>query len=282
MNWLRLKLIITTLILATLSSLVSAGKGSCRAARKCCDGKDSECIVQKEDINSVIEDYSDYGEPCYCDHGCLDVGDCCPDFKDYCGVIDCQVSEWSSWSKCNVACGTGTSIRRRQIIRPESNGGVQCPPLEEKRTCKASQCSKRRLDKISALRETAMLLPGKYAPKTRGNSVANKYDVRSNLRSYVPPEEGQSYCIVFRVDKAMKACLRERDTNDLKYGNTVCVQCNDKAQRDHLGGRCQGHGTDSKRTRFKNILTPKCHGKWTRLEITDDCPCKNGPDFVFV
>ena len=65
-------------------------------------------------------------------------------------------------------------------------------------------------------------------------------------------------------------------------GNTVCVQCNDKAQRDHLGGRCQGHGTDSKRTRFKNILTPKCHGKWTRLEITDDCPCKDGPDFVFV
>ncbi len=38
-----------------------------------------------------IYDYDDYGseveavEPCYCDHGCLEVGDCCPDFKDYCG-----------------------------------------------------------------------------------------------------------------------------------------------------------------------------------------------------
>ena len=44
-------------------------------------------------------------------------------------------------------------------------------------------------------------------------------------------------------------------------GNTVCVQCNDKAQRDHLGGRCQGHDIDSKRTRFNNILTTKCHKK---------------------
>ena len=64
--------------------LVSAEKGSCRAARKCCDGNDADCIVQKADINSLIEDYNAV-EPCYCDHGCLDVGDCCPDFKDYCG-----------------------------------------------------------------------------------------------------------------------------------------------------------------------------------------------------
>ena len=33
MNWLRLNLIITSLLLATLSNLVSAGKGSCRAER---------------------------------------------------------------------------------------------------------------------------------------------------------------------------------------------------------------------------------------------------------
>ena len=41
-------------------------------------------MVQKADINAIIEDYLD-DEPCYCDHGCMDVGDCCPDFKDYCG-----------------------------------------------------------------------------------------------------------------------------------------------------------------------------------------------------
>ena len=67
-------------------------------------------------------------------------------------VIDCQVSDWSDWSKCDVACGIGTSSRTREVIRPESNGGVQCPSLEESRSCRATRCSTRQLDKISALK----------------------------------------------------------------------------------------------------------------------------------
>lgn len=87
-----------TAILAVMTtvaiSAAVAEMGSCRAAKKCCDGKDADCVVQAvfggappsaedEDeaaANSVLD-----GEPCYCDHGCLEVGDCCPDFKDYCG-----------------------------------------------------------------------------------------------------------------------------------------------------------------------------------------------------
>ena len=67
-------------------------------------------------------------------------------------VIDCQVSEWSNWSKCDVVCGIGTSTRTREILRPESNGGRQCPPLEESRSCRATKCSTRYLDKTSALK----------------------------------------------------------------------------------------------------------------------------------
>ena len=68
-------------------SLSMGAKASCRAARKCCDGQDADCIVQDTpnpgSINSIMSDLAE--EPCYCDHGCLEVGDCCPDFKDYCG-----------------------------------------------------------------------------------------------------------------------------------------------------------------------------------------------------
>ena len=77
MNWLYI-------VLLFHPAIITAEKGSCRAAKRCCDGKDSECVVQKTPMNEIIEDLSE-DEPCYCDHGCLDVGDCCPDFKDYCG-----------------------------------------------------------------------------------------------------------------------------------------------------------------------------------------------------
>ena len=79
--------IILLVSLAFLGGCVSGEKGSCRAARKCCNGKDADCIVQTSAINSYnkIENNMSSEEPCYCDHGCLEVGDCCPDFKDYCG-----------------------------------------------------------------------------------------------------------------------------------------------------------------------------------------------------
>ncbi|XP_047098806.1 somatomedin-B and thrombospondin type-1 domain-containing protein-like [Schistocerca piceifrons] len=67
--------------------LVASGRGaaagSCREAKLCCPGRDSSCVVQKAPINAIIEDLSD--KPCYCDHACLKLGDCCTDFKDACG-----------------------------------------------------------------------------------------------------------------------------------------------------------------------------------------------------
>ncbi|KAL0267288.1 UNVERIFIED_CONTAM: hypothetical protein PYX00_009603 [Menopon gallinae] len=57
--------------------------GSCREAKLCCPGRDSSCVVQKAPINAIIEDLND--KPCYCDHACLKLGDCCSDFKTACG-----------------------------------------------------------------------------------------------------------------------------------------------------------------------------------------------------
>jgi len=271
-----------------LASQSIALMGSCRAAKKCCEGKDPDCVVQKADINSIIMDPED--EPCYCDHNCLNMGDCCPDFKDYCGVFDCSVSSWSSWSSCSSQCGTGRQTRQREVTRPESNGGVSCPDLSQSRSCtgESPNCvqdatrpngSKSRHSK-SALRELAMLLPGKYSEERTHEA---EYEVRGNLKTFVPEEENtDKYCVVFRVDKAMKACARNEETRALKRGSDVCVSCESKASRPHLGDRCSGHGVLSKMTRFKNVITPGCHGRWTRVQVSDSCPCKGGPDFIFV
>ena len=73
--------------LALASQLGDAAKGSCRAARKCCDGSDGQCLINAFDHSSQAL------EPCYCDHGCIDMGDCCPDFKDYCGGEWCLITD---------------------------------------------------------------------------------------------------------------------------------------------------------------------------------------------
>jgi hypothetical protein len=73
--------VLTSFLLATQVNHVSCG--SCKESKLCCPGRDSSCVVQKTPINAIIEDLSD--KPCYCDHACLKLGDCCPDFKDACG-----------------------------------------------------------------------------------------------------------------------------------------------------------------------------------------------------
>ena len=112
--------VICVLAMAIMASReVSGLMGSCREAKKCCEGKDPECgvtkvtvmmttmmltmmmammimimiltimltmvmtMLTKANLNSIIMDPDD--APCYCDHNCLNMGDCCPDFKDYCG-----------------------------------------------------------------------------------------------------------------------------------------------------------------------------------------------------
>lgn len=68
---------------AIVVSLVdkSAG-GSCRAAKLCCQGRDSGCVIQKVSPNAIIESPKD--KPCYCDHACLKLNDCCNDFRETC------------------------------------------------------------------------------------------------------------------------------------------------------------------------------------------------------
>lgn len=78
----NVKCIVWCLVFVSMLKHVAAG--SCREAALCCNGRDSSCVVQKTPINVINED-PDHEKPCYCDHACLKLGDCCEDFKSHCG-----------------------------------------------------------------------------------------------------------------------------------------------------------------------------------------------------
>ncbi|XP_023211060.1 somatomedin-B and thrombospondin type-1 domain-containing protein-like [Centruroides sculpturatus] len=260
-----------------------SSQGSCRKAKLCCSGRDSSCVVQKAPVNAIIEDLSD--KPCYCDHACLKVGDCCHDFKEACGVTDCEVSEWGRWSSCNVDCGTGFMSRERNIIQHPQNGGRHCPELIQKRGCLGTRCETKSV--IKAHREMALILPSMYSQIRTANSTN---DIRKNLRLRYPKdpakESSKEYCIVFEVTKVRKACHHMEDevSKVMTKGSQICVTCEHAAMRKHLGYRCNGHGIHNKPTRWATLSNPQCHGRWIRKEKIDQCPCHEGgkPDFIFV
>ncbi|XP_071443116.1 somatomedin-B and thrombospondin type-1 domain-containing protein [Hetaerina americana] len=278
--------------------------GSCRESRLCCPGRDSSCVVQKAPLNAIIEDLSD--EPCYCDHACIKLGDCCSDFKEACGVVDCEVSEWGTWSECDAGCGPGRMTRSRSVVRFPENGGRHCPSLVQKRGCQGtSRCGPH--SPRSAIKETAMLLPASLSASRHVNETS---DIRRNLRLRYPKDPSRpEYCVQFEVLKAAKACRKENGFASLREGERVCARCEKQAQREPLGYRCSGHGVGAEEvypedqedggeeflrslrkrgarpTRWGALSAPHCHGKWIRVSATEGpepCPCSGGPDYIFV
>ena len=71
-------------------------------------------------------------------------------------------------------------------------------------------------------------------------------------------------------------------TNYTFSGQQMCALCPSDAQRENLGGRCKGHGVEERTTKWRSTFKPKCRGKWRRVREMSECPCLNGPDYVFV
>ena len=58
-------------------------------------------------------------------------------------IVDGLWSDWSAYTDCNVTCGSGTQIRRRDCNSPTPvNGGSNCTgDASETRDCEESPCS---------------------------------------------------------------------------------------------------------------------------------------------
>lgn len=298
--------------------LKHAEAGSCREASMCCNGRDSSCVVQKTPINVINEDPNE--KPCYCDHACLKLGDCCEDFKSHCGVTDCLLSEWGPWSECDAKCGTGTRSRTRSILKAPENGGKHCASLTQKQGCEGYRCKS--YHERKALSETAMLLPSEFSKSRRENDTT---DIRRNLKlrytDLYKHNRDHEYCVEFEVIKATKACRKDPVYKQLEVGERVTVKCDLEAflphdekidnstneahsQKDNKSlenetiedyknvkttnkhknkYRCRGEGSTGRNTRFSAMAIPSCHGKWMRLTVGQPKKCSyQNSQFIFV
>ncbi|XP_067131619.1 somatomedin-B and thrombospondin type-1 domain-containing protein-like [Centruroides vittatus] len=253
----------------------------CRELKRCCSGRDSSCVVVTATENYVLTS-SNY-KMCYCDHACLKVGDCCPDFKETCLVNDCEVSNWGHWTECSNQCGVGVMARTRNILQQTKNGGQPCPELQQSRGCIGNNCERKSSGKV--FKETALILSAKFSFM---RSLNNTQDIRHNLRLKYPSdpvENSKEYCIIFEILKLKKGCSNQDDTfKSLTKGSKVCVSCERAAMRKHLGYRCNGDGFDGKSSRWISLANPRCQGRWIRRERQDGCPCDNNetPHFILV
>jgi hypothetical protein len=77
-----------------------------------------------------------------------DCGIKCPRLSIYkrCGQfhcpINCDMSEWSGWSKCTAECGGGLQSHTRSILVKPMNGGLSCNTVEESRPCATMSCDR--------------------------------------------------------------------------------------------------------------------------------------------
>ena len=54
--------------------------------------------------------------------------------------VDCIMSDWSPWSDCSTSCETGSQMRYRHIKQMPSDGGRQCPSLDNAGKVSTLEC----------------------------------------------------------------------------------------------------------------------------------------------
>jgi len=56
--------------------------------------------------------------------------------------VNCDMSEWSGWSKCTADCEGGVQGHTRSILAKPKNGGEMCNTVEESRPCNTMSCDR--------------------------------------------------------------------------------------------------------------------------------------------
>lgn len=284
-------------ILALFTFETSTSANLCSTSGLCCRHRDSDCVVQRVYPNHSIVDTTHL--PCYCDQACLKLEDCCQDYRQFCGVKDCVVSEWGPWSPCTSpdvdvkeeeGCGNhfGTEERHRVILSQPINGGSKCPHLTQSRECARRQCQQKISDQHSIVNLTLQ------RPATFNSRPPIIKSLRRMNEDFDEANEVKMGCMELLITKASSGCRWHHDPR-LHSGSTICVECliggEGQSQADlcrSLASATADTKTGSKDKSKKFRLGPRCHGKvtlastaspFTRESCQQSRRCKRGLNF---
>jgi len=126
--------------------------------------------------------------------------------------VDCEMSEWSGWSKCTADCEGGVRSQTRSLIIKPKNGGMACNTAEETEACNTMSC-----DRDCTLEEWTTWSPC---------SVACGVGFQNRAKHVLIPTRGFGKCP--KEDGAERAAEQECNTQDC-VGDEICI-----AQQDLL------------------------------------------------
>uniref|UniRef100_A0A8C4X6M4 Somatomedin B and thrombospondin type 1 domain containing n=1 Tax=Erpetoichthys calabaricus TaxID=27687 RepID=A0A8C4X6M4_ERPCA len=251
-------------LMASLLSQLTPLDGGCTG--KCCKGRDFTCTSTDWRMDRV------YGI-CFCDETCRQTGDCCFDYPQTCPARACVVSQWSHWSGCAQQCKPAYRIRHRAIEQEPENGGVPCPPLEEKAGC---------------LEYTDP--EGRYCALNYGHAFITSMEYSEARRKRDLPYESKNlgYCVQYKIETLSDHCTHEsrpfaRWMQYLREGFTVCVFCQPPAlNMDYQA--CQGDGANfdgNETLQWQAVGNTKCRGTWRKVRRVEQCSCPVVHSFLF-
>jgi hypothetical protein len=120
--------------------------------------------------------------------------------------VDCEMSEWSGWSKCTADCEGGVRSRTRSLMVKPKNGGLSCNTAEETEACNTMSCD----------RDCTLARWTDWTPC----SVACGGGLQSKAKHVLIPTRGFGKC----PKESSKKRFKERECNEQDcVGDEICI-----------------------------------------------------------
>mmetsp|Transcript_130164 Transcript_130164/g.290952 ORF Transcript_130164/g.290952 Transcript_130164/m.290952 type:complete len:1014 (-) Transcript_130164:80-3121(-) len=162
--------------------------------------------------------------------------------------VNCQLSEWSGWTKCSKECESGVQLQTRSVLVKPKNGGEQCDSAEAERPCNTQSC-----DSDCVLEDWTG-----WSPCTMQCSIEGYKGQQERVRKVLTPTRGQGKCPTEHHPDRYE--LQDCNTH-LCAGDEICVAKQDLIIAIDASGSLQEAGFEALRS-FASNLTTRYQGEY--------------------